>query len=86
MINWKSVGFKITKKLVYYALVVVAVVFLWSTASTLFSERDTLQNVAGFVLYAVTIGGVITVGVRELSLLCGNSENKQTNTDNETND
>lgn len=88
MINWKSVGFKVTKKLVYYVLVVCAVVLLWNGASTLFNERDTLQNVAGMVLYAVTIGGVFTVGVRELSqLFGGNNQNKQNKTEtNETND
>lgn len=85
MINWKSAGFKITKKLVYYVLVACAVVFLWSFASTLFSAPDTFQNVAGVVLYAVTIGGVFTFGIRELSLLCGgNNQNKQTK--NETNE
>ena len=87
MINWKSVGFKVTKKLVYYVLVACAVVLLWNGGSSLLNQRDTLQNVAGLVLYAVTIGGVITVGARELSQLCGGN-NKQTNKNetNETND
>jgi predicted membrane protein len=85
--NWKTFGYKVTKKLVYYTLVVCAVIFLWSTASKWFSEKDTLENIAGAVLYAVTVGGIITVGFREASQLysaVNTNETKQTET-NETN-
>lgn len=83
--NWKTIGIKVTKKLVYYALVACAVVFLWSFASSLFSEKDTFQNIAGFVLYAVTIGGVFTFGAREVSQLVNINKNKQTDTNENSN-
>jgi hypothetical protein len=85
MINWKSIGFRVTKKLVYYVLVASAAILLWNAGSSLLNARDTFENIAGAVVYVVTIGGVFTVGVRELSLLCG--DNKQTKTNKtETNE
>jgi len=79
MINWKSVGLKVTKKLIYYVLVACAVVLLWNYGSELLTARDTFQNVAGAVVYVVTIGGVFTLGLRELSQLCGDNKQNKTN-------
>ena len=80
--NWKTTGFKITKKLIYYVLIICGVIFLGSVAANMMTARDTLQNIVGAVLAASTIGATITIGIREVDQFC-NKINEETNKINE---
>jgi len=64
-INWKSLGWLITRKLVYYTIVVIAAVVLFTLAGAALTMKSTLAAIAGALLIALTLGGLITLGIRE---------------------
>ena len=66
-------------------IIVCGIVFLVHTAFDLANAKDTLENLAGYVLGAVAIGVTVGVAAREIQLFCGNN-NEQTNNENTDNE
>jgi hypothetical protein len=64
--NWKSLGWIVTRKLVYYILVVLVTILLGSWSAALMTTANTLTFALGLVLSALIVGGLITVVVREI--------------------
>ena len=80
--KWKSWGFLITRKLVYYTVIVFAAICLFSKAGQLLSLKDSAANLVGGVIAAVTIGLLFTASIREV-FYYNTKFNSTTNKENE---
>lgn len=69
-IDWKRIGWKITVKLVYYAIVVLVLSVMLTAGFSLMTVASTLSVAAGLVLVAVTFGAGITILLREILYYC----------------
>ena len=70
--QWKKTGLTVTRKLLYYALVLFVLIVLGSTAAHCLSAKDTVANLCGLILTAFAIGGFITVVLREVNYFTKN--------------
>jgi hypothetical protein len=68
--NWKSLGWTVTRKLVYYALVVFSAVVLGTWAAAAMTTASTFTFLLGLILAALTVGGVFTLAIREILYYC----------------
>lgn len=68
--NWKSLGWLVTRKLVYYALVIFLTVVLGAGAASLMTAASTFSFALGLLLAVLTAGGVFTLVVREILYYC----------------
>lgn len=64
--SWKSVGWLVTRKLLYYALLLVAAVLLFKGGFALMSIASTIAFVLGFFIVVLTVGGLFTLFLREV--------------------
>ena len=68
--NWKSLGWTVTRKLVYYALVIFSTVVLGTWAASAMTAASTFTFLLGLLLAVVTVGGVFTLVIREILYYC----------------
>jgi len=64
--NWKSIGWLVTRKLLYYALLLVAAVLLFKGGFALMTIANTFAFVLGLLLVVLTVGGLFTAFLREV--------------------
>lgn len=65
--NWKSIGWNITRKLLYYFLVITALIISSTYALSLMTVANTLAFIGGGVLLIGSIGVGLTLLIREIS-------------------
>jgi len=63
---WKNLGWLITRKLVYYTVIVFASVFVFSKSGELLTLKDSASNLVGGVIAAVGVGLLLTASIREV--------------------
>jgi ABC-type nickel/cobalt efflux system permease component RcnA len=69
-LSWKQIGWAITRKLVYYAVVIFLLCLLSSFAFSLMTMANTLAFAAGLILLMLSVGAGITLAVREVLYYC----------------
>lgn len=65
-IKWQTLGWKITRKLVYYTLLAIIFTITTTAGLSLMNVANTLSFSCGLVLLALTFGGFITALIREM--------------------
>jgi hypothetical protein len=69
-LDWKRIGWKITRKLVYYAILVLVLIAMFTAGFSLMSMANTLLVMVGVLLVAFTAGIGITALIREILYYC----------------
>ncbi len=64
--NWKTLGWTITRKLLYYALIVIVAAALFICAFALMTMAEWIFFILGLLVAIATVGGLITLGIREV--------------------
>jgi fucose permease len=78
MNTWKSIGWLITRKSLYYAVIVILVFLLGSGIASLLTAANTLTVIVG-VLGLVLLGsGFVTLVIREIFYWSQHNKEKQT--------
>jgi len=75
--DWKQIGWKITRKLIYYAIVIFVLVAMFTASFSLMSIASTISFAAGLLLAAFTSGIGLTLAVREILYYCSDSSNNE---------
>lgn len=64
--SWQSLGWRITRKFLYYTLIVVTVCLLLKLAFWLMNIASTFVFIGGLLVFVLTIGLVLTLIIREI--------------------
>jgi membrane protein implicated in regulation of membrane protease activity len=65
-LDWKRMGWKITRKLIYYAILILVLIAMFTAGFSLMSMANTLFVAVGLLLIALTVGIGITALIREV--------------------
>lgn len=66
-LEWQSLGWKVTRKLVFYAIVVVVLSMMIVCSCSLMNIASTLAFLGGLVGIAATFGVFVTFLLREIN-------------------
>ena len=84
--NWKVLGWKITTKLVFYAIMVLIFTGGFTGACALMTTPNTLSFASGLILSVIVLGMIVSFIMREISfyskVLNADNKTKQNETNN----